>query len=54
MQISDITPLRDGVYEMEKGVGDRKLSEGDLVKLFFGGIAAASTPQSFPDKDGVL
>jgi hypothetical protein len=54
MKISDIIPLRDGVYEMEKGVGDRKLGEGDVAKLLFGGIAAASTPQSFPENDEVL
>jgi hypothetical protein len=54
MKRSDIIPLRDGVYEMEKGVGDRKLGEGDLAKLLFCGIAAASTPQSFPENDEVL
>ncbi|KAL5324767.1 hypothetical protein ACEPPN_005884 [Leptodophora sp. 'Broadleaf-Isolate-01'] len=54
MKIYDIIPLGDGVYEMEKGVGDRKLGEGDLAKLLFGGIAAASTPQSFPENDEVF
>jgi len=54
MKISDFIPLRDGVYEMEKGVSDRKLGDGDLAKLLFGGIAAAFTPQSFPENDEVL
>ncbi|KAF4625873.1 hypothetical protein G7Y89_g12289 [Cudoniella acicularis] len=34
MKRSDIIPLRDSVYEIEKGVRDRKLGEGDLIKLF--------------------
>jgi hypothetical protein len=39
---------------MEKGVRGRKLGKGDLAKLLFGGIAGASTPQSFPENDEVL
>jgi hypothetical protein len=54
MQISDITPLGDSVYELEKGVKNQKLGEGDLAKLLYGGIAAASTPQSFPKNNKVL
>jgi hypothetical protein len=54
MKISDIVPLSDGVYEMEKGVSDEKLCDGDLAKLLFGGIAAGFTPQNFLENDDVL
>jgi hypothetical protein len=47
MKISDVTPLGDGVYELEKGSGDRKLRGGDLVKLQLGGIQTAFTFPKF-------
>jgi hypothetical protein len=54
MKISDVIPLSDGVYEIEKGVGNGKLGDGDLAKLLFGGIAAVFTPQNFLENDNVL
>lgn len=54
MKISDIIPLCDGVYKIEKGVGDQKLGDRDLAKLLFGGIATTFTPQSSPENDEVL
>jgi hypothetical protein len=52
--MSDIISLCDSVYEIEKEVRDQKLGDGDLAKLLFGGIAAAFTPQSFPENNKVL
>jgi hypothetical protein len=46
MDLSNIVPLGNGVYELEKGCGDRQLCEGDYVKLLFGSISAAFNPQS--------
>jgi len=45
MKVSDITLLGDGVYELKKGVSDRKLVNGDLVKLQLGGVVTGSTSQ---------
>ncbi|KAH8792194.1 hypothetical protein F5882DRAFT_437771 [Hyaloscypha sp. PMI_1271] len=39
-------PLGDGVYELEKGFSDRKLRNGDMVKLRLGGFVTGSTPQT--------
>jgi len=38
-------PLGDGVYELEKGFSDRRLRNGDVVKLRLGGILTGSTSQ---------
>ena len=54
MKISDIIPLRDSVYEIEKGDGNRKLEDGDFAELLFGGIEAAPTPKTFLEDDDVL
>jgi hypothetical protein len=45
--ISDVAPLGNGVYELEKGSGGRKPRGGDLVKLQLGGIQTASTFPKF-------
>jgi hypothetical protein len=45
MKVSDITLLGDGVYELEKGSSDRKLGNGDVVKLRLGGVVTGSTSQ---------
>jgi hypothetical protein len=45
MKVSDITLLGDGVYELKKGFSDRKLVNGDLVKLQLGGVVTGSTSQ---------
>ena len=37
--------LGDGVYELEKGFSDRRLRNGDVVKLRLGGILTGSTSQ---------
>ncbi|KAG4412400.1 hypothetical protein IFR04_014468 [Cadophora malorum] len=38
--------LGDGVYELEKGFSDRKLRNGDVVKLRLGGVVTGSTSQT--------
>lgn len=43
MKVSDITLLGDGVFELEKGFSDRKLRNGDEVKLRLGGVVTDST-----------
>ncbi|KAH6667756.1 hypothetical protein B0J14DRAFT_567126 [Halenospora varia] len=45
MKVSDITPLGEGVYELEKGFSDRKLGNGDVVKLRLGGVLTGYTSQ---------
>jgi hypothetical protein len=43
MKVSDITLLGDGVYELKKAFSDRKLVNGDVVKLQLGGVVTGST-----------
>ena len=38
--------LGDGVYDLEKGFSDRKLRNGDVVKLRLGGVVTGSTSQT--------
>jgi hypothetical protein len=45
MKVSDIILLGDGVYELKKGFSDRKLVNGDVVKLQLGGVVTGSTSQ---------
>jgi len=45
MKVSDITLLSDGVYELQKGYSDRKLVNGDVVRLQLGGVLTGSTTQ---------
>ncbi|KAF4632745.1 hypothetical protein G7Y89_g5381 [Cudoniella acicularis] len=45
MKVSDITLLGDGVYELQKGYSDRKLVDGDVVRLQLGGVVTGSTTQ---------
>jgi hypothetical protein len=47
IKVSDITLLGDGVYELKKGFSDRKLANGDVVKLQLGGVVTGSTSQKF-------
>jgi hypothetical protein len=45
IKVSDITLLGNGVYELKKGFSDRKLVNGDVVKLQLGGVVTGSTSQ---------
>lgn len=45
MKLSDIVSLGDGLYELEKGLGDRRLPQGGYAKLLFGSIQTVSNPQ---------
>lgn len=54
MKTSDVTPLGGGVYELEKGCGDRKPSRGDIVELKFGGVETDLTPQKLVENADVL
>jgi hypothetical protein len=45
MQLSDITALGDGMYELEKGQSDGKLGKDGIAELKFGGIKTGFTPQ---------
>ena len=51
MKISDITSLGDGVYELEKGFSNRKLRNGDLVKLQLGGVETAPDARKLMEND---
>lgn len=54
MKLSDITPLGHGVYELEEGVGDLKIGNGDLVELRLGGIETDSTPSTIIENADLL
>lgn len=54
MKASDITPLDQGVYELEKGVSNQKLRNGRLAQLLLGGIQQAPSSQELVEGDGVL
>lgn len=43
--LGERTILGDGVYELKKGFSDRKLVNGDVVKLQLGGVVTGSTSQ---------
>jgi hypothetical protein len=45
IKVSDITLLGNSVYELNKGFSDRKLVNGDVVKLQLGGVVTGSTSQ---------
>ena len=45
LKVSDISLLSDGVYELKKGFSNRKLVNGDVVKLQLGGVVTGSTSQ---------
>lgn len=51
MKRSDIRGIGDGVFELEKGHGDQKPDNGDIVKLLFGGIQTAFTSKYFEEDD---
>jgi hypothetical protein len=50
MKISDITLLRDNIYELERNGGNRKPGKDDFVKLKFSGIQTDLTPQRLSEK----
>ena len=54
MKIADIVPLGDGVYEIEKGLGDRALGNSGAAKLLLAGIVASCSPRKLNQSDDVL
>ncbi len=45
LEVSDITLLGDGVYELKKGFSDRTLVNGDAVVLQLGGVVTGCSSQ---------
>jgi hypothetical protein len=46
IRVFDITLFGNGVYELKKGFRDRKLGNGDVVKLQLGGVVIGSTSRN--------
>lgn len=53
MRLSDITQIKDGVFELEKGHGDQKLDDGDTVLLLLGGTQTAFSSNQFAEGEDV-
>jgi hypothetical protein len=50
MKISDITPLGEDMYELERDTGNRKPGKEDIVEIKFSGIETDLTPKKL-EKD---
>jgi hypothetical protein len=53
MRLSDLTPIADRVFELERGYVHQKLDNEDIVQLLFGGIQTAFTSKEFAEDDDV-
>ncbi|KAL9097962.1 MAG: hypothetical protein Q9163_006281 [Psora crenata] len=44
MKLSDLIPIQEGIYELEKGRSERSFREGDIIVIRFGSIETDLAP----------
>ena len=54
MKISDLVPLREGIYELEKGHSESRLREESTFVIHFGSIETDLTPKNIEGNAEVL
>lgn len=53
MKLSDLTRIRDGVFELEEGHDDQKPDNEGIILLLFGGIQTTFTSKEFAERADV-
>ena len=54
MKLSDLIPIQEGIYELEKGRGERSFREGDTIVIRFGSIETDLTPKKIVEDAEIL
>jgi hypothetical protein len=53
MRLSDLKPIGESVFGLEKGDSDQKQDNEGIAQLRFGGVQTAFTPKEFTEDTDV-
>ncbi|KAL9127580.1 MAG: hypothetical protein Q9217_003577 [Psora testacea] len=54
MKLSDLIPIQEGIYELEKGRSESSFREGDTIVIRFGSIETDLTPNKIVEDAEIL